>query len=277
MWKSTASPGATAPVEMKPLIWRRTSSAERGLRRRAGPGRGGWGCSGCRPRTAAGGRPRTRGPPGRCRRSTSRSRGARGRGPDRRGRSRRAPALRIPSGGSAPTPWWLPSLDPPWSRVVCPACAVSPCPVPDRSQHITLRTHAVTIRCELAESGMWHSATVTPAGRASRGVCRTRAARTAGGRISVFYEAEDPGVRSVARSPLMRRDGPSSQSRPGVAPAVSMAAQQTIAVTWSASNSRAVRGGWSGKRGMCRRPRGRCRGRSAPRGWRWLPRGRARR
>src|SRR5947208_11906051 len=30
MWKSTASPGATAPVEMKPLIWRRTSSAERG-------------------------------------------------------------------------------------------------------------------------------------------------------------------------------------------------------------------------------------------------------
>ncbi len=30
MWKSIASPGATAPVEVKPLIWRCTSSAERG-------------------------------------------------------------------------------------------------------------------------------------------------------------------------------------------------------------------------------------------------------
>ncbi len=30
MWKSTASPGETAPVEAKPLICPRTSSADRG-------------------------------------------------------------------------------------------------------------------------------------------------------------------------------------------------------------------------------------------------------
>ncbi len=41
-WKSMAWPGAAAPLEAKPLIWRCTSSAERGRRR----GGGGWGACG---------------------------------------------------------------------------------------------------------------------------------------------------------------------------------------------------------------------------------------
>lgn len=66
-----------------------------------------------------------------------------------------------PHGGSPPSrprtpvpvPVPVPGLRP------CLSCGVSPCHVLDRSQHITLRTQAVTIRCELAVSGIRGSGT----------------------------------------------------------------------------------------------------------------------
>ena len=58
-------------------------------------------------------------------------------------------------------------------------------------------------------------------------------------RVAVLDQAEHAGRQVGAALAVDQQErGPSSQSRPGAAPAVSTAAQQTIAVTWSASSSR---------------------------------------